>query len=82
MEMVQKKPNIIVFMLDSLRPDYLGCYGSEIAKSPEEVLGEVKPVLFSKTSVEIILNNRKEHKSHENNKKTNKIGTNFLLHSI
>ncbi len=28
------KPNIIVFMLDSLRPDHLGCNGSEVALTP------------------------------------------------
>lgn len=33
-EMDQKRPNIIVFMLDSLRPDYLGCNGCKIAKTP------------------------------------------------
>lgn len=32
--MAQKNPNIIVFMLDSLRPDHLGCNGCEIAKTP------------------------------------------------
>jgi len=34
MEMPKKKPNIIVVMLDSLRPDHLGCYGCEVAKTP------------------------------------------------
>jgi len=32
--MPQQRPNIIVFMLDSLRPDHLGCYGSGIVKTP------------------------------------------------
>ncbi|MHA1294179.1 MAG: sulfatase family protein [Promethearchaeota archaeon] len=33
--MTQKyPPNIIIFMLDSLRPDHLGCYGCDIAKTP------------------------------------------------
>lgn len=32
--MKEKKPNIIFFMLDSLRPDHLGCYSSKIAKTP------------------------------------------------
>ena len=30
----KKSQNIIVFMLDSLRPDHLGCNGCEIAKTP------------------------------------------------
>jgi len=33
-QMRSKKPNIVVFMLDSLRPDHLGCNGSKIAKTP------------------------------------------------
>lgn len=32
--MSKSSPNIIVFMLDSLRPDHLGCYGCEVAKTP------------------------------------------------
>ncbi len=32
--MVQKRPNIVVLMLDSLRPDHLGCNGCEVAKTP------------------------------------------------
>jgi len=31
---MKKNPNIIVFMLDSLRPDHLGCNGSIDAKTP------------------------------------------------
>ena len=33
-QMRRKKPNIVVFMLDSLRQDHLGCNGSKIAKTP------------------------------------------------
>ncbi len=32
--MEKKRPNIVVFMLDSLRPDHLGCNGCEVAKTP------------------------------------------------
>ncbi len=32
--MPTKGPNIIVLMLDSLRPDHLGCNGCEVAKTP------------------------------------------------
>ena len=32
--MEQKRPNIVVFMLDSLRPDHLGCNGCKVAKTP------------------------------------------------
>ncbi len=32
--MSNRSPNIIVFMLDSLRPDHLGCNGCEVAKTP------------------------------------------------
>lgn len=31
---MEKRPNIVVFMLDSLRPDHLGCNGCEIALTP------------------------------------------------
>ncbi len=32
--MPKKHPNLVVFMLDSLRPDHLGCNGCEVAKTP------------------------------------------------
>ena len=32
--MEKKRPNIVVFMLDSLRPDHLGCNGCEVAITP------------------------------------------------
>ncbi|MHA1467715.1 MAG: sulfatase-like hydrolase/transferase, partial [Promethearchaeota archaeon] len=32
--MERKRPNIVVLMLDSLRPDHLGCNGCEVAKTP------------------------------------------------
>lgn len=32
--MEKKSPNIIIFMLDSLRPDHIGCNGCNVAKTP------------------------------------------------
>ncbi len=32
--MLKKSPNVIFFMLDSLRPDHLGCNGCEVAITP------------------------------------------------
>ncbi len=32
--MSNERPSIIVFMLDSLRPDHLGCYGNKVALTP------------------------------------------------
>ena len=32
--MEKNQPNIIIFMLDSMRPDHLGCNGCEVAKTP------------------------------------------------